>query len=166
VHEVEQVMERKLSLVINQELAAAGGVTSLVDILTHVDRSTERNIIDSLEGRDAELADHVRKLMFVFEDLLLLDDRSIQQVLKEVETRDVAMALKGANDDVRSHIFANMSQRAGQMLREDMEFMGPVRRRTIEEAQGRIVGVVRRLEEAGKIAIQRGSSSLEDELVA
>jgi flagellar motor switch protein FliG len=166
VREVEQVMERKLSLVINQELATAGGVRSLVDILNHVDRSTERNIIDSLDEHDGELADHVRKLMFVFEDLLLLDDRSIQHVLKDVEMKDVALALRGANEDVCERIFRNMSQRASQMLREDMEFMGPVRRRMIEDAQARIVAAVRRLEEAGRVTIHRGGTSLEDELVA
>jgi flagellar motor switch protein FliG len=166
IREVEQVMERKLASVINQELATAGGVKSLVEILNFVDTSTERNIIESLAERDAELADDVRKLMFVFDDLLLLDDRSIQQVLKDVEMKDVALALKGTKDEVKDKIFANMSTRAAQMLREDMEFMGPVRRRVIEESQGRIVGIVRRLEEGGKITIQRGSVGTDDELVA
>jgi flagellar motor switch protein FliG len=165
IREVELVMERKLASVINQELAAAGGVKSLVDILNFVDTTTERNIIESLSERDEELAEDVRKLMFVFEDLLLLDDRAIQQVLKDVEMKDVALALKGAKEEVREKIFANMSTRAAQMLREDMEFMGPVRRRVVEEAQGRIVGIVRRLEDTGKITIQRGVGT-EDELVA
>ena len=150
IREVEQVMERKLSAVINQELAAAGGVKSLVDILNFVDRATERTILDSLDDRDQELGEDVRKLMFVFEDLLSLDDRAIQQLLKEIEIKDVGLALKGAGEEVREKIFGNMSSRAAQMLLEDMEFMGPVRRRIIEEAQGRIVSVVRRLEESGQ----------------
>ena len=166
IREVEQVMERKLSAVINQELAAAGGVKSLVDILNFVDRATERTILDSLDERDQELGEDVRKLMFVFEDLLALDDRAIQQILKEIEIKDVGLALKGAGEEVREKIFGNMSSRAAQMLLEDMEFMGPVRRRIIEEAQGRIVSVVRRLEEGGKITIQRGSVGTDDELVA
>ena len=166
IREVEQVMERKLSAVINQELAAAGGVKSLVDILNFVDRATERTILDSLDERDQELGEDVRKLMFVFEDLLALDDRAIQQLLKEIEIKDVGLALKGAGEEVREKIFGNMSSRAAQMLLEDMEFMGPVRRRIIEEAQGRIVSVVRRLEEGGKITIQRGSVGTDDELVA
>jgi flagellar motor switch protein FliG len=166
IREVEQVMERKLASVINQELAAAGGVKSLVDILNFVDGTTERNIIDSLSERDQELAEDVRKLMFVFDDLMLLDDRSIQQVLKDVEMKDVALALKGGKDAVRDKIFSNMSTRAAQMLREDMEFMGPIKRRVVEEAQGKIVCIVRRLEEQGKITIERGGAGgSEDELV-
>src|SRR6201999_383376 len=137
----------------------------LVDILNYVDRATERTILDSLDERDQELGEDVRKLMFVFEDLLQLDDRAIQQILKEIEIKDVGLALKGSGDDVREKIFGNMSSRAAQMLLEDMEFMGPVRRRIIEEAQGKVVAVVRRLEDAGKITIQRGSSGAEDELV-
>jgi flagellar motor switch protein FliG len=165
IREVELVMERKLASVINQELTAAGGVKSLVDILNFVDSGTERNIIESLAERDTELAEDVRKLMFVFDDLMLLDDRSIQQVLKDVEMKDVALALKGGKEEVKEKIFSNMSSRAAQMLREDMEFMGPVKRRTIEESQGRIVAIVRRLEEQGKITIQRGGGASEDELV-
>jgi flagellar motor switch protein FliG len=164
VREVEQVMERKLSSLINQDLATAGGVKPLVDILNYVDRQTEGNILQTFDERDAELADEVRKLMFVFEDLMLLDDRAIQQLLKEVEMKDVALALKGSHDDVRGKIFGNMSTRAAQMLQEDMEFMGPVKRRAIEEAQGRIVAIVRRLEETGKIEIARGAGT-DDELV-
>ena len=164
VREVELVMERKLSSLINQDLAAAGGVKPLVDILNFVDRQTEGNILQTFDERDAELADEVRKLMFVFEDLMLLDDRAIQQLLKEVEMKDVALALKGSNEDVKAKIFGNMSTRAAQMLQEDMEFMGPVKRRAIEEAQGRIVAIVRRLEETGKIEISRGAGT-DDELV-
>jgi flagellar motor switch protein FliG len=162
LREVEMVMERKLANLINQDLEVAGGVKSLVDMLNYSDRGTERNILEYLD----ELADEVRKLMFVFEDLLILDAKAIQQLLKEVEMKDVALALKGGNEDVKSLIFANMSSRASQMLQEDMEFMGPVKRRSVEEAQGRIVAIVRRLEETGKIQIARGGAGNEDELVA
>jgi flagellar motor switch protein FliG len=164
IKQVEAVMERKLSSILNQDFTAAGGVRSLVDMLNLVDRTTERHILESLDESSPELAEEVRKLMFVFEDLLLLDDRSIQQLLKEVEIKDVGLALKGTSEEVQEKIFANMSQRASSMLREDMAFMGPQRRRSIEEAQQKIVGVVRRLEEAGKIIIARGGG--DDELVA
>jgi flagellar motor switch protein FliG len=164
LREVETVMERKLSSLINQDFTSAGGVKPLVDILNFVDRTTEGNILQSFEERDAELAEEVRKLMFVFEDLLLLDDRAIQQLLKDVEMKDIGLALKGGNEEVKAKIFANMSSRAAQMLNEDMEFMGPVKRRSIEEAQGKIVAIVRRLEETGKIEISRGAGT-DDELV-
>jgi flagellar motor switch protein FliG len=165
IREVEEVMERKLASVINQELATAGGVKSLVDILNYVDTTTERNIIGALGERDSELAEDVRKLMFTFEDLMLLDDKGIQQVLKDIEMKDVALALKGGAEEIKEKIFGNMSSRAAQMLKEDMEFMGPVRRRVIEEAQGKVVAVVRRLEETGKITINRGGAGTDDELV-
>lgn len=164
LREVETVMERKLSSLINQDLEAAGGVKALVDIMNYSDRATERNVLEYLDEKDAELADEVRKLMFVFEDLLILDAKAIQQLLKEVDMKDVGLALKGANEDVKALIFANMSTRASAMLNEDMEFMGPVKRRAIEEAQGRIVAIVRRLEETGKIEISRGAGT-DDELV-
>ncbi len=165
LREVETVMERKLSNLINQDLEAAGGVKALVDIMNFSDRATERNVLEFLDEKDAELADEVRKLMFVFEDLLILDAKAIQQLLKEVDMKDIALALKGSNEDVKALIFANMSARAGAMLNEDMEFMGPVKRRSVEEAQGRIVAIVRRLEDSGKIQIARGTQGAEDELV-
>jgi flagellar motor switch protein FliG len=164
IRQVEQVMERKLSAILNQDFTAAGGVRSLVDMLNLVDRTTERHILESLDETSPELAEEVRKLMFVFEDLLLLDDRSIQQLIKEVEAKEVALALKGTSEDVQEKIFNNMSQRASAMMREDMTYMGPQRRRSIEEAQQKIVGIIRRLEEAGKIVIARGGG--DDELVA
>ena len=166
LREVETVMERKLSSLINQDLEAAGGVKALVDIMNYSDRATERNVLEYLDEKDAELADEVRKLMFVFEDLLILDAKAIQQLLKEVDMKDVGLALKGANEDVKALIFSNMSSRASAMLNEDMEFMGPVKRRSVEEAQGRIVAIVRRLEETGKIQIARGGAGAEDELVS
>jgi flagellar motor switch protein FliG len=163
IRQVEEVMERKLASIINQDFTRAGGVHALVDMLNLVDRTTERHILESLDESSPELAEEVRKLMFVFEDILLLDDRSIQQLMKEVEMPDIALALKGTSEEVQNKVTANMSQRAAAMMREDMAYMGPQRRRVIEEAQQKIVSVVRRLEEAGKIVIARGGG--DDELV-
>ncbi|MCW2971741.1 MAG: flagellar motor switch protein FliG [Thermoleophilia bacterium] len=164
IRQVEAVMERKLSSILNQDFTTAGGVLSLVDMLNLVDRTTERHILESLDETSPELAEEVRKLMFVFEDVLLLDDRSIQQLLKELEVKELALALKGTSEDVQEKVYANMSQRAGTMLKEDIAYMGPQRRRSIEEAQQKIVSVVRRLEESGKIVIARGGG--DDELVS
>ncbi len=162
IRRVESVLQRKLSSLASQELTAAGGVKSLVDILQWVDRNTERTIFDALNESNPELAEEVRKLMFTFEDLLQLDDRAIQQVLKEVEMKELALALKGASDALKEKIFRNMSERAVNMLKEEIEFMGPVRVRNVEEAQQRIVSIVRRLEEAGEITLSRGG---EDEML-
>ncbi len=134
-----------------------------MDVLNQVDRSTERTILDSLDEQNAELAEEVRRMMFLFEDIVTLDDRSIQQVLREVDMKDLAVALKGAAGEVKSRIFGNMSDRAAAILREDLEFMGPVRMREVEEAQQQVVAIIRRLEEAGRIVIERGGG---DELVA
>jgi flagellar motor switch protein FliG len=164
VEQVEAVMRQKLSNIIAQEYAAAGGVKSLADILNHSDRTTERNVLDELAKSEAELAEEVRLLLFTFEDVVKLDDRSIQMVLKEVDQKDLATALRGVSDDVRGRIFSNMSERGSELLREEIEFQPPQRRRVIEEAQGRIVGVVRRLEEAGAIVISRGAGG-DDELM-
>ncbi|MEN3001986.1 MAG: flagellar motor switch protein FliG [Armatimonadota bacterium] len=162
IRRVEGVLQRKLSSLASQELTAAGGVKALVDILQWVDRNTERTIFDALNESNPELAEEVRKLMFTFEDLLQLDDRAIQQVLKEVEMKELALALKGASDALKEKIFRNMSERAVNMLKEEIEFMGPVRVRNVEEAQQRIVSIVRRLEEAGEIVLSRGG---EDEML-
>ncbi len=164
VAQVENVMRARLSTVVAQEYAAAGGVKSLADILNHSDRSTERNVLDELAKADGELADEVRLLLFTFEDVVKLDDRSIQMVLKEVDQKDLAIALRGVSEDVRGRIFSNMSERGAELLREEIDFQPPQRKRVVEEAQGRIVGVVRRLEEAGAIVISRGSGG-EDALV-
>jgi flagellar motor switch protein FliG len=154
--DVEAVLRQKLSNVVTQEYSSAGGVQSLADILNQVDRATERNVLDSLAERDAELAEEVRLLLFTFEDLVKLDDRSIQLVLKDVDAKDLGLALRGVSDEVRDHIFANMSERGAEMLREEMEFQPAQRRSIVEDAQSRIVGVVRRLEESGAIVITRG----------
>src|SRR5919205_837911 len=150
--------------VVAQEYASAGGVKSLADILNHSDRSTERNVLDELARADGELAEQIRLLLFTFEDVVKLDDRSIQMVLKEVDQKDLAIALRGVSEDVRGKIFGNMSERGAELLKEEIDFQPPQRKRVVEEAQGRIVGVVRRLEEAGAIVISRGSGG-EDALV-
>src|SRR4051812_15771407 len=164
VSHVEAVMRQKLSNVVAAEYATAGGVKSLADILNHSDRTTERNVLDELASRDGPLAEEVRLLLFTFEDVVKLDDRSIQMVLKEVDQKDLAIALRGVSEDVRGRIFANMSERGAELLKEEIDFQPPQRKRVVEEAQSRIVGVVRRLEEGGAIVISRGAGG-EDALV-
>lgn len=156
IREIERVLQRKLSSVITTEMTSAGGVKSLVEVLNYVDRSTERTILESLSEAAPEVAEEVKKLMFVFEDIVLLDDRAITQVLREVDSKELALALKGVGTNVAERIFKCMSERAGAMLKEDMEFMGPVRLRAVEEAQQRVVNVIRRLEEMGEIVVARG----------
>ncbi|MDD2509675.1 MAG: flagellar motor switch protein FliG [Syntrophomonas sp.] len=156
IKEVERILERKLSSIAPQELTAAGGVKAVVEIINRVDRSTEKTIMETLEVQDPELAEEIKKLMFVFEDIVMIDDRSVQRVLREVESQDLALALKGASNEVSQKIYHNMSTRASDMLREDIEFMGPVRLRDVEEAQQRIVNIIRRLEESGEIVVARG----------
>ncbi|NLB18119.1 MAG: flagellar motor switch protein FliG [Syntrophomonadaceae bacterium] len=162
IKEVERVLERKLSSVTPQEVSSAGGVKSVVEILNRVDRGTEKTILDALEVEDPELAESIKKLMFVFEDLIQLDDRSIQRVLRDVESHDLSLALKGASEDVSHKIFANMSKRAADMLSEDIQFMGPVRLRDVQDAQQRIVNIIRRLEDTGEIVVARGGG---DEII-
>jgi flagellar motor switch protein FliG len=165
VAEVEAVMRGKLSSVVGQDFGAAvGGVKSLADILNNADRTTERNVLDELAKTNGELAEEIRLLLFTFEDVVKLDDRSIQMILKEVDQKDLAIALRGVAEEVRARIFSNMSERGAELLKEEIDFQPPQRRRIIEEAQGRIVGIVRRLEEAGAIVISRGSGG-EDELL-
>lgn len=163
IREIERVLERKLSSVITQDFTSAGGLRSLVDLLNQVDRATERTIVESLEEQNPELADEVRRMMFLFEDIVVLDDRSIQQVLREVDTKELSVALKGVSPEVQDAIFRNMSERAATNIKEELEFMGPVRVKQVEEAQQKVVAVIRRLEEAGTIVIIRGA---EDQLVA
>ncbi len=163
IRRVEQVLEKKVSSILNQEMSQAGGPKALVDLLNRVDRSTERVIMENLSENSPDLADTVKNMMFVFEDVIQLDDRAIQAIMKEVDMKELATALKGVNNDVQAKIFRNMSERATAMLKEDMEFMGPVRLRVVEEAQQKIVAVIRRLEEAGEIVI--GRSGEEDMLV-
>jgi flagellar motor switch protein FliG len=161
--DVEAVLRQKLSNVVTQEYSSAGGVQSLADILNNADRPTERNVLDSLAARDSELAEEVRMLLFTFEDVVKLDDRSIQLVLKDVDAKDLGLALRGVSDEVKDKIFANMSERGAEMLREEMEFQPAQKRSIVEEAQGRIVAVVRRLEESGAIVLSRGGD--EDQML-
>ena len=162
IKEVERVLERKLSSLINQDYTIAGGVDAIVAILNTVDRGTEKRIMESLEIEEPELADEIRKKMFVFEDILLLDDRAIQRVMRDVDNSDLSVAQKGANEQVQNAIFNNLSKRLVVMIKEDMEFMGPVRMKDVEEAQQKIVGIIRKLEDSAEIVISRGGG---DELV-
>lgn len=162
IREVERLLERKLSSVVSEDFTSAGGVQSVVEILNKVDRTTEKTIMESMEVQDPELAEEIKKRMFVFEDIIQLDDRAIQQILREVDSKDLALALKGSSEEVAAKIQRNMSKRAADMLKEDMDYMGPVRLRDVEDAQQRIVNVIRKLEEAGEIVVARGGG---DEIV-
>ncbi|MBQ2901937.1 MAG: flagellar motor switch protein FliG [Agathobacter sp.] len=156
IKEVERVLERKLASLVNQDYTIVGGVDSIVSILGNVDRGTEKHIMESLEIEEPELADEIRKKMFVFEDILLLDDRAIQRVLREVDNADLELALKSTTEEVQNVVFKNLSKRLAAMIKEDMEFMGPVRMKDVEEAQQKIVGIIRRLEDSAEIVISRG----------
>ncbi|MDY6969932.1 MAG: flagellar motor switch protein FliG [Spirochaetota bacterium] len=162
LREVERVLERKLSTLASEDYTSAGGIDAIVEVLNQVDRGTEKIIIEALEEEDPELAEEIKKRMFIFEDIVLLDDRSIQKVLREVDTQDLAKALKGVDTEVQEKIFRNMSKRAAALLREDMDFMGPIRLRDVEEAQQKIVNIIRKLEDAGDIIVARAG---EEELV-
>ena len=162
IKEVEKVLETKLSSLVNQDYTIIGGVDSVVDILNTVDRGTEKHIMETLEIEEPELADEIRKKMFVFEDILLLDDRAIQRVLRDVDNNDLAIALKGSNEEVQEAIFKNLSKRLAAMIKEDMEFMGPVRMKDVEEAQQKIVNIIRKLEDSAEIVIARGGG---DEII-
>lgn len=162
LREVESVLEKKLSSFVMQDFTIAGGVETAVSILNRVDRGTEKTIMEALEEEAPELADEIKKRMFVFEDLIMLDDRSIQRVMREIDMKDLAMALKTASSEVSNLIFKNMSKRAVEMLKEDLNLMGPVRLRDVEEAQQKVVNVVRQLEDSGEIIVARGG---EDDVV-
>lgn len=154
--EVEKVLESKLSSIVDQEFTQADGISTLVDILNKVDRGTEKTILEELEEDDAELVDEIRKKLFVFEDIINLDDISIQRILRDVDSRALALALKGSNEKVQERIYKNMSKRAGDLLKDELKYMGPVRLRDVEESQQKIVNIIRNLEEAGEIIISRG----------
>lgn len=160
--ELENLLEKKISTYMTQGYLTAGGIGTVVDILNRVDRGTEKTILETLSEEDPDLAEEIKRRMFVFEDIILLDDRAIQQVLREVDSKDLALALKTASEEVANRIYKNMSKRASEMLKEDIQFMGPVRLRDAEDAQQRIVNVIRKLEEAGEIIIARGSG---DEII-
>ena len=162
IKEVEKILESKLANLVNQDYTIIGGVDHVVEILNNVDRGTEKHIMETLEIEDPELADEIRKKMFVFEDILLLDDRAIQRVLRDVDNNDLSISLKGSNEEVQNAIFNNMSKRLATMRKEDMEFMGPVRMKDVEEAQQKIVNTIRKLEDSGEIVISRGGG---DEII-
>ena len=162
IKEVENILIKNLSSLVTEDFTSAGGIQTIVDILNSVDRGTERHIIETLDVEDAELAEEIKKRMFVFEDILLLDSRSIQRFLREVENNVLAVALKSATEEVSKVIYNNMSKRLAEMIREDIEFMGPVRLKDVEESQQKIVNIIRRLEDAGEIIISRGGG---DEIV-
>lgn len=163
IRDVEMVLERKLASVMGHEMTKVGGVKNVAELLNQVDRTTEKNVLATLSDRDPDLANEIRSLMFVFDDIVMITDSGIQRILKEIDNKDLSLALKAANEDVKSKIFSNMSARAADMIKEDMEYMGPVRLRDVETAQMRIVEVVRGLEEAGEIVVVgRGD---EDQLI-
>jgi flagellar motor switch protein FliG len=164
IKEVEEVLERKMATVFKEGLTATGGVKVVAEILNMTDRATEKNVLKVLEEQNPDLSNEIKKLMFMFEDIVSIDDRGIQQILKEVDNKELAMALKTASEDVKNKIFKNMSKRASEAIREEMEYMGPVRLRQVEEAQQRIVAIIRKLEEAGEIIIA-GRGGAGDEMV-
>jgi flagellar motor switch protein FliG len=162
IKEVEKILERKLASLVNQDYTIVGGVDSIVEILNTVDRGTEKHIMETLEIEEPELADEIRRKMFIFEDILSLDDKSIQRVLREVDNNELAIALKGSNEEVQNVIFNNLSKRLSSMIREDMDYMGPVRLKDVEEAQQKIVNIIRKLEDSSEIIISRGGG---DEII-
>src|SRR5690606_22791982 len=156
ISQVEEVLERNISSSFAEDYTQTGGIQTVVEVLNGVDRRTERTILDALEIQDPELADEIKKLMFVFEDIVILDNRAIQRVIREVENEDLRLALKVSSDEVKEIVFKNMSQRMAETFKDEMEYMGPVRLRDVEEAQTRIVAIIRRLEDIGEIVIARG----------
>lgn len=156
ISQVEQILEKKLSTTVTQDYTETGGIQAVVEVLNGVDRSTERTILDSLEIQDPELAEEIKKRMFVFEDIVALDNRAIQRIIRDVENDDLRLSLKVSSEEVKEIIFNNMSERMAETFKEEMEYMGPVRLRDIEEAQTRVVSIIRRLEDVGEIVIARG----------
>lgn len=162
LHNVERVLEKKLSSMSSQDFTDAGGVQVVVEMLNRVDRTTERSILDTLEVDNPELTEEIKRLMFVFEDIVVLDDRSLQMVLREVDSKELSLAMKGTSDEVSEKIYKNMSKRAAAALKEELEFMGPVRIHDVEEAQQKVVNIIRKLEEKGEIVVSRGKG---DEMI-
>ncbi|MCG8482823.1 MAG: flagellar motor switch protein FliG [Clostridia bacterium] len=159
IKQVEQILDRKLSNVLEGNFESYGGIKTLVEILNSSNRGTEKSILESLEQEDADLAEEIKDSMFVFEDIVNLEGVYVQRVLRDVDNGELALALKGSSKEVADLIFSNISKRAAETLREDIEFMGPVKITAVEEAQHKIVGVIRRLDEAGEIIISRGDQS-------
>jgi flagellar motor switch protein FliG len=165
VREVERVLERKMAAVFTQGFTFAGGVKEVAEILNNVDRAAEKAIMSQLEERDPELAEEISRLMFTFDDIVFVEDGGIQKALREIESKDLALALKGSEDEVSEKILKNMSERAREMILEEIEFMGPVRLKNVEEAQQKIVAAIRRLEEAGELIISGRGGGGGDEIV-
>jgi flagellar motor switch protein FliG len=165
VEDVERGLRQKLANVVNQEFSSAGGVDSLAEILNRAGRSTERNVLGAIAEHSAELADEIRQRLFTFDDIVILSDRDIQLVLREVDQKDLALALRGVEANVAERIFTNMSQRGSEMLREDLETGQPQKRAVVEEAQGRVVAAIRKLEDDGTITIGRGADDPEEEVI-
>lgn len=163
IHEVERVLEQKLSSLAGQDYTSAGGVEALVQVLNQVDRATEKSILETLEEQEPDLAEEIKRRLFTFEDIIQLDDKAVMRILREIDlNKDMPLALKVASEEVKQKIFRNMSKRAVETLQEEMDYLGPVRLRDVEEAQQRIVNTVRKLEEVGEIIIARGG---EDEII-
>lgn len=156
VSNIERILEQKISSSLIDDYTQTGGIQSVVDVLNQVDRSTERTILETLEIQDPELSEEIKKRMFIFDDIVILDNRAIQRIIREVDNEDLMLALRAASDEVKELIFNNMSQRMEETFKEEMEYMGPVRLRDVEEAQSRIVATIRRLDEIGEIVIARG----------
>jgi len=158
IKEVEHILEQKLTATIRQEYSVVGGIESIVSILNGVDRGTEKSILEQLESDDPSLVDEIKKRMFTFEDIINLDRRSIQRVIQEVDNQDLLLAMKAVSPEVKTVIFENMSQRMVETIEEELQYLGPVRVKDVEDAQGRIVSIIRRLEDAGEIVISRGGT--------
>src|SRR5699024_1518212 len=156
VSDIERILEQKISSSLVDDYTQTGGVQAVVDVLNQVDRSTERTILETLEIQDPELSEEIKKRMFIFDDIVILDNRAVQRVIREVDNEDLMLSLRLASEEVKSLLFTNMSERMEETFKEEMEFMGPVRLRDVEEAQSRIVATIRRLDETGEIVIARG----------
>ena len=164
IREVEKGLESRLSSMLGQSMEKAGGIETVAEILNLADRSTEKSIMEGLESEDPDLVEQIRRLMFVFEDILKVNDKGIQAVLKEIENSDLSLALKTASDSLKEKIFKNMSERAAALIKEDMQYMGPVKVSDVESAQQRVVDVVRRLEESGEVVVE-GRGGETDQMV-
>ena len=164
LNDIESVLETQVETVFGQDLSSAGGAKAVAEILNMASRTTEKTILADLEKRDPELATEIKNMMFTFDDLVLLDDKSIQRVMREIDTKDLSLSLKAANDELKDLIYRNMSERAANLIKEELEFMGPVRLKDVEESQMKIVDIVRTLEEDGEIVVSgRGG---EEEIIA
>lgn len=165
IGEIEHILDHRLSSVVNQEVSISGGVKQVAEILNSMDRNSERGVFQVIQENDPYMADEIRKLMFTFDDVVLVDDRGIQRVLKEVEQKELALAMKAAGPEVAEKLFKNMSERAGGLLKEEIEYLGPVKLRDVEASQQKIVAIVRRLEEAGEIIVQGRGGGAEEIIV-